>query len=123
MIKPQSELSRPIDASRIPPTGSTETIVADAGECAAVARRLGVPAIRSLKAELVLSRWRGQGVNVTGRFDAEVEQICVVTLEPFEAEVSDAIERYFLPDAGAIEDEADIDPLEDGVIELGEVVV
>jgi uncharacterized metal-binding protein YceD (DUF177 family) len=71
----------------------------------------------------MLTRWHGEGVKVAGRFDAEVEQVCVVTLDPFPATVSDTIERYFLPNARAAEPEADIDSFADGVIELGEVVV
>ena len=123
MTKPDPELSRLIEVSRIPATGSTETVIADATERSLIARRLDLPAIHSLAADLVLTRWRGEGVKVAGRFDADVEQVCVVTLEPFRATVSDAIERYFLPGAGATESEGDIDSFADGVIELGEVVI
>jgi uncharacterized metal-binding protein YceD (DUF177 family) len=123
VTKLDPELSRPIEVSRIPATGSTETIIADSTERALVARRLGLPAIHSLTADLVLTRWRGEGVKVAGRFDAEVEQVCVVTLDPFRAPVSDAIERYFLSGAGAAESEGDADSFADGVIELGEVVI
>jgi uncharacterized metal-binding protein YceD (DUF177 family) len=117
------EFSRPIEVNRIPPAGSAESIVAEPTECEAVARRLGLPAIAAIEAELVLSRWRGAGIKVTGRFAAEVEQVCVVTLDPFRARVSEAIERYFLPSAGGPDLEADIDPLENGLIDLGELVV
>jgi len=117
------ELSRVIEVSRIPVTGSAERIIADSTERALVARRLGLPAVRSLTADLMLTRWHGEGVKVAGRFDAEVEQVCVVTLDPFPATVSDTIERYFLPNARAAEPEADIDSFADGVIELGEAVV
>lgn len=123
MTKPGPELSRVIEVSRIPVTGSAERIIADSTERALVARRLGLPAVSSLTADLMLTRWHGEGVKVAGRFDAEVEQVCVVTLDPFPATVSDTIERYFLPNARAAEPEADIDSFADGVIELGEVVV
>ena len=122
-MKPQLELSRPIDVSRLSPTGDSETIIADPGECAAIAARLGIPAVHSLKAELGLWRWRGAGVRVTGSILAEVEQMCVVTLEPFRNEVSDEVERYFLPSVSEADASADVDPFSDGVIELGEVVV
>ena len=79
--------------------------------------------MHSLKAELALARWRGEGIKVSGKFVAEVEQICVVTLDPFRAEVSDTIERYFLPKAGPADEEAGIDSLQDGAVELGEIVV
>jgi uncharacterized metal-binding protein YceD (DUF177 family) len=123
VTKPGPELSRVIEVSRIPVTGSAERIIADSTERALVARRLGLPAVSSLTADLMLTRWHGEGVKVAGRFDAEVEQVCVVTLDPFPATVSDTIERYFLPNARAAEPEADIDSFADGVIELSEVVV
>jgi uncharacterized metal-binding protein YceD (DUF177 family) len=123
VTKPGPELSRVIEVSRIPVTGSAERIIADSTERALVAKRLGLPAVSSLTADLMLTRWHGEGVKVAGRFDAEVEQVCVVTLDPFPATVSDTIERYFLPNARAAEPEADIDSFADGVIELGEVVV
>ena len=123
MTKLGPELSRVIEVSRIPVTGSAERIIADSTERALVARRLGLPAVSSLTADLMLTRWHGEGVKVAGRFDAEVEQVCVVTLDPFPATVSDTIERYFLPNARAAEPEADIDSFADGVIEIGEVVV
>jgi uncharacterized metal-binding protein YceD (DUF177 family) len=71
----------------------------------------------------VLSRWRRGGVKVAGLIEAEIEQICVVTLDPFRATVSDSIERYFLPHAGPTEEEADIESFDGDVIELGELVV
>ncbi len=49
--------------------------------------------------------------------------MCVVTLEPFRSEISDEVERYFLPGASEADASADVDPFSDGVIELGEVVV
>jgi uncharacterized metal-binding protein YceD (DUF177 family) len=119
----EPEFSRPIEVSRIPIAGSMESIAADATEREAVARRLGLPAIAAIEADVVLSRWRGEGVKVMGRFVAEVEQVCVVTLDPFRARVSEPIERYFLPSARGADLEADIDPLENGVIDLGELVV
>jgi uncharacterized metal-binding protein YceD (DUF177 family) len=123
MIKAEPELSRPIDVSRIPPAGSAETVIAEPGECALIARRLGLPAIHRLRAELALTRWRGEGVKATGQFVALVEQICVVTLDPFEEEVSGKVERYFLPGSGKTDDEADIDFFADGTIDLGEPII
>src|SRR5205823_13508709 len=114
MIEPRLELSRPIEVSRIPPAGSAETIVAEPSERALIAELLRLAAVHSLTAELTLTRWRGEGVQVAGKFVAEVEQICVVTLDPFRAQISDTIERYFLPKAGPAGEGADIDSFEDG---------
>ena len=67
-----------------------------------------------------MARRRRQGHR---KSSAEVEQVCVVTLEPFRSQVSDEVERYFLPGASEADASADVDPFSDGVIELGEVVV
>jgi hypothetical protein len=123
VTKSESELPRPIEVSRIPLTGSTETVVAEPSECALIARRLGLPAIHNLTAELMLTRWRGEGVKVAGQFVADVEEICVVTLDPFREEVRGVIERYFLPGVASVSDEADVDPLEEGTIDLGEPII
>ena len=82
MIEPRLELSRPIEVGRIPPAGSGETIIAEPSERALIAERLRLAAVHSLTAELSLTRWRGEGVKVTGKFLAEVEQICAAAHRP-----------------------------------------
>jgi uncharacterized metal-binding protein YceD (DUF177 family) len=66
-------------------------------------------------------------VRLSADLDAAVTQTCVVTLEPVAADVADRFSLLF----GAVEDEIDIaldseaetvEPLADGVIDLGEVV-
>jgi len=75
------EFSRPLDITRVPMQGCTEKISADAEECAALAMRLGLPAIHDLAAELQISRWRGEGLKIKGRFTLDLEQTCVVSLD------------------------------------------
>jgi uncharacterized metal-binding protein YceD (DUF177 family) len=125
---PPLEFSRPLDVTRVPLQGSTERISAEPAECAALAARFGLPAIHSLAAELKVSRWRGEGLKIEGRFSADLDQICVVSLEAFRSMLSDAFESYFLPagrkggkDEAAIE-EGDAEPFENGVIDMGEAV-
>jgi hypothetical protein len=89
------EFSRLIAVDRVPPEGLTERIEANEEERLNLARRFGLIAIRELTAVLELAPWRRGGVKVTGRFDALVEQTCVVTLDPFEARISEDITRYF----------------------------
>jgi len=128
MPTPPFEFSRPLDVTRVPPQGSTERILAEPAECAALAARFGLPAIHNLAAELKVSRWRGEGLRIEGRFSADLDQICVVSLEAFRSTLSDTFESYFLPagrkagkDEAAIE-EGDAEPFEDGVIDMGEAV-
>lgn len=117
------EFSRPVPVDRIPRDGSDEAIAADAKECAALARRLGIPAIHTLKATLRAEPWRGGGVKLTGLISAEVEQVSVISLEAFRQAIEIPVERYFLPPSqAALDEESDADPIEAGHIDLGEVV-
>ena len=125
---PAPEFSRPLDVTRVPPQGSTEKISAEPRECADLARRFGLPALHSLEAELKVSRWRGEGLKIKGRFTADLDQSCVVSLDVFRSLLTDEFESYFLP-AGSSEganrpliEEGDAEPFENGIIDMGEVV-
>jgi len=87
----------------------------DAEQRAAVAKRLGLLSLPSLTADLRLKPWL-DGVEVTGRFDAVVEQTCGVTLEPFETRIEGEVFVQAVPagspnapDAEAAEMELDLD--------------
>lgn len=124
MNEPEVEFSRRIEVARIPKLGSHEKLSADAKECQALAKRLQIPALHSLNAELKTKPWRGGGLKVSGELKADLDQESVVSLEVFRSTVVYEIERYFLnvPANAEIESDADIDPIENGVIDLGEVV-
>jgi hypothetical protein len=117
------EFSRPLPVDRVPREGSTEIIEAEPKELTALAARLGVPALHSLTAELRAEPWRGGGLKVTGRFTADLDQICVVTLDQFRETIAGPVERVYLPAAAvAGGDEEDADRLVDGTADLGELV-
>ena len=123
----QTEFSRPLDITRVPPQGSIETISADPQECDDLARRFGLPAVHSLSAELHVSRWRGEGLKIRGRFSVDLDQTCVVSLETFRSMLTHEFESYFLPagTAGAARaqiEEGDAEPFENGIIDMGEAV-
>ncbi len=124
MNETELEFSRRIELARIPKLGSHEKLIADAKECQALAKRLQIPAIHSLSAELKTKPWRGGGLKVTGELKADLDQESVVSLEVFRSSVVYAVERYFLnaPPSADIESDEDIDPIENGIIDLGEVV-
>jgi uncharacterized metal-binding protein YceD (DUF177 family) len=117
------EFSRPLQTDRVPKLGSTEKLVAEPEECRALAKRMNIPAIHSLKAEIRATPWRGGGMKLEGHLTAEIEQVSVISLESFRETVSVPVSRYFLP-PGAVaenEDEDGADPIENGWIDLGEV--
>lgn len=119
------EFSRPVEASRIARAGSTEKISADAKECVALARRLDLPGVHGLSAVLRVEPWRAGGLKVRGQLVADIEQLCSITLEPFRGIETRAVERYFLPPQVLREtsgEDADVDTLEEGRADLGELV-
>lgn len=110
----EPEFSRPVEIEKISKDGTIEEIEADATELEALARRMKLPAIRSLKARFELMPWKKGRIRVRGEFVAEVEQECVRTLEIFTATVSEPVERiYMKPEAAASREIATADGLED----------
>ena len=133
---PKPELPHPIPASRVPATGAGAreklalTVTASAAECAAVALRLGIVAVRHLECDFVLMRGddarRGEIV-ADGVLRARVVQDCVVTLEPFEAAAGEVFRVHFVH-AGTETDEVDPEaddeiPYFGDTLELGEAAV
>jgi len=127
------EFSRRVPAEKVRGGTHREAIEALPEEREAVARRLGLESLGSLKAEATFRQKPGEAViEVEGHFAADVTQICVVKLEPFEESLEESFllhytaapdrsahnEDYFDPDAP---DPAE--PLEFGGIDLGEAVV
>ena len=121
----------PVAVADIPETGRRVELSPDAAIRAAVAKTADVVAVPRLEATFDLARHGHDGMRVTGRLSATVEQNCVVTLEPMQSEIEEAIDLVFAPprppsegdkaeDAG--EGHADIDgpeALHDGVLDLG----
>lgn len=70
----------------------------DEAERAEIARRLGLKGLPALTAQVTVKAWL-DGAEVSGRFDAMVEQICGVTLEPFEEPVSAEFDVRLVPAA------------------------
>jgi uncharacterized metal-binding protein YceD (DUF177 family) len=92
-------LSRPVDVMNVPPQGSDVRVVATAEECAALAKDFKLPAIASLTGEYRLAS-SAKGVHVSGRVKAEVTQVCVVTLDPFDSVIEEEVEVDFAESRG-----------------------
>jgi uncharacterized metal-binding protein YceD (DUF177 family) len=121
---PHIEFSRPLQVDRVPKLGSTEKLAAEPAELLALAKRLKIPALHALTAEIRATPWRGGGMKLEGHITADLEQVSVISLEPFRETVSVPLARYFLPHGAVVdnEQEDDADPIENGWIDLGEVV-
>lgn len=61
-----------------------------------LARDLGLESLPALSAELAVRPWL-DGAEVTGRFEAQVEQLCSVSLDPFVQPVSGEIDVRVVP--------------------------
>lgn len=131
MIEIIPEFSRPILVDTIPARGCEIDVVANAEECAALARRFQVVAVEALTARIHLQAMAGGAVfRVRGRLDAKVVQTCVVTLEPLEQSIKADFSLTFGASAENAGLEVDLsmdedDPpesLKDGAIDVGEVV-
>ncbi|MEM7634972.1 MAG: DUF177 domain-containing protein [Pseudomonadota bacterium] len=127
------EFSRPFDITRMAPEGASETISATEEECRAVAARFGVEAVHSVSATIDIQPWKRGGFRARGDATAKISQICVVTLEPFDADVHAQLDQIFVAKSSRLaadetevvvsHDEDDIGYVEDGEIELGEFAV
>lgn len=129
-----NEFSRIVSPDRLGGGPVSESLEASDAERDAVARRLGILSVDRLAAQATIKSVGGRLFRVQGRWEAELQQACVVTLEPVAQSLSGDFEASFEPDDGrARYDEGDVlidpeaaDPAEilpeDG-IDLGELVV
>jgi uncharacterized metal-binding protein YceD (DUF177 family) len=125
-----SEFPRPVDLARVGDSGTRLAIEANAAERAALAKRLGILAIDSLRAEIELQRIRGgSAVKLAGTLTADVTQACVVTLEPVKQHVEETFDILYSDDVtdeqsaiGAASDIAWPEPLPEGALDVGEAV-
>jgi uncharacterized metal-binding protein YceD (DUF177 family) len=125
----------PLVVAQIPETGLHRDLEADAAERAAIADVGGLREILSASASLDVTPKGGGRFHVQGRVRARVGQTCVVTLEPIENDIDEAIDLMFAPPeqipelATLVDDTADSDveipdppePIENGIIDLGRV--
>jgi uncharacterized metal-binding protein YceD (DUF177 family) len=126
MREPKSEFPRPVRVDRIPKMGSYEKIATEPKECPALAKRLGLGAVHSIRAEIRATPWRGGGIKLSGTVFADIEQTSVVSLEAFRSVETFEVERYYLAEGSTFpgdESDEDIDVIHNGEIDLGEVAV
>lgn len=118
------ELHRPFATDSVPLAGCEVLVEATPQECAALAARLHLPAVTSLRCRFGLSPALAGAVAATGRLDAEVVQTCVVSIDEFTTRVGEDFAVLFVA-AGTETDDGDPEsvdeiPIENGVIDLGE---
>src|SRR5215831_7848696 len=82
----------PVVVAQIPETGLAVDIEANAAQRKAMAEIAGLRDIASAHAQFELTLQRDGRVHVAGRLQARVGQTCVVTLDPIENDVNEAID-------------------------------
>lgn len=97
--------SVPITVHEVSETGRRFELVADQNVRAAVAQAIGVQALPRLEATFDVTRHGRAGLRVAGQVSATVQQACVVTLEPVENTVEEAVDLLFTPPAAATPDD------------------
>lgn len=116
----------------IPEAGLAVERKASPEERDAIARALELVACRSLTARYRVAPKGGGHLHVSGTVEAEVDQTCVVTLEPLVNRVADSFSVDYWPEGtdmpepsgGAVDvhDAPDLEPIVAGRIEIGRVI-
>lgn len=115
----------------IPEAGLAVERAASLEERESIARSLDLVACRSLTVRYAVAPRGGGHVQLSGTLKAEVEQTCVVTLEPVINDVADRFSVDYWPETempepsgGAVDmhDEPDLEPIVAGRIAVGRVV-
>ncbi len=132
MRKIDSFWAVPVVVDEIPDAGRHLEIEAPPDVLTGLAVLAGVREVSRLSAVFDLQR-HGAGVQVAGHVRAHVGQNCVVTLEPLETDIEEAVDLVFAPAADGeaakpggprqrpTGDDEPPEPLVDGVIDLGAV--
>jgi len=118
------ELYRPVATDRIGPEGLSVVVEATEAERIALAKRLGLPAVHALSCQFDLRGLPGETVAAAGYLSAQLAQVCVVSLDEFEAAVEERFVIHFVPQ-GRLSDDPDPGspdeiPYSRGEIDLGE---
>ncbi|MBO6559063.1 MAG: DUF177 domain-containing protein [Nisaea sp.] len=127
----KTELSRPVRIKDLKKRVTHLDVEATPGECRALAERFGLPALTSLRAVVSIERLaKDRAVRITGTVSAHLTYLSVVSLEPFEADISEEFSEVLTSEteSGPVA-EVDLPPddenmgrIEDGGFDLGEVI-
>jgi uncharacterized metal-binding protein YceD (DUF177 family) len=123
----------PVAVAQIPETGLHRELEADRAVREAMAEVAGLREILSASASFEVTPKTGGRFHVEGRVQARIRQTCVVTLDPIENDIDEAIDLTFAPPeqipqlAALVDEAAEVgdeipdppEPIENGVIDLG----
>jgi hypothetical protein len=127
--------SVPLAVDQIPETGVHRDLEASPAAREALAEQGGLRELLSATASLDVTPKAGGRFHVGGWVKARIGQTCVVTLDPIESDIDEAVDMEFAPPdqipqlADLVDDDAEGDeevpdppePIENGLIDLGRV--
>lgn len=97
-----SPISFPVHVARLPKKGMPVSIHADEAQRAALAQEHDLLSVNELRVDLDVVGWKKGGVKVDGRIHAEIEQACVVTLEPVKEIIDQPLSAIYLPEGSSL---------------------
>lgn len=75
---------------------------ADEKEREGLAKLWKIESVTSLKADVKTSRWKRDGLRISGSFVGELVQNCVVSLKPISTKIEDEFFSHFVPDTSKL---------------------
>lgn len=87
-----------VNVRSLPAKGLRIKIDADAKERLKLKENHGLLAVDAFHADVHISPWKKRGVRVKGKFEAEIVQACVITLEPLHEHIDQNVESVFIPE-------------------------
>lgn len=87
-----------VSVARLPQNGMPVKLTANDKELKLLAKAHDLVSVTSFSADLLVKKWRKDGVKITGTVKASVVQSCIVTLEPIHAVVENEIDTLFVPE-------------------------
>ena len=97
-VEIKSPVSFPVNVARLPQKGMVVVVEANETQRAALAEEHDLLSVERYRAELLVTKWKRNGIKVRGRVEARITQACIVTLEPVEAVIDEEVEGVFLPE-------------------------
>lgn len=91
-----------VHVATLPQSGYPLALRPDERQRAALAQAAGVTSVHGFEADIVLRRWRRDGVELVGDIRAQIEQPCIVSLEPVRQDIAEKLRLTFLPQHSAL---------------------
>ncbi len=94
----KSPVSHPVSVARLPQKGMPVRLTATEKECVDLAREHDLQAVEAFQADVLVAKWRRDGVRITGTVISDIIQTCSITLEPLPAHIESEIDALFVPE-------------------------